>query len=285
MHSARFVDQSPAEVYATLLEEQTYLCSPRTMYRVLAEADEVRERRHQVRHPAYVKPELIATAPNQVWSWDITKLKGPVLYLYYSLYVGLIRFRGHLSKGGYDVQNGITHRGNTRAPSATTSWLGTMTPTTTAASAISRRPPCITAARRRSSTCVTAPASWAYAAHPERFVSGPPRPETLPTAVWINPPSKTTRQDAPGPTTGTPDDSQHAVVARPRPPLDRSSLHRVDGVESLQFMLNQVVSKTLTRPDRCVRRRVNAQRRRCRRRVPNDNINPSAALAIAAWPQ
>ena len=74
----------------------------------------------------------------------------------------------------------------------------------------------------------------AYAAHPERFVSGPPRPETLPTAVWINPPSKTTRQDAPGPTTGTPDDSQHAVVARPRPPLDRSSLHRVDGVESLQ---------------------------------------------------
>ena len=74
----------------------------------------------------------------------------------------------------------------------------------------------------------------AYVAHPERFVSGPPRPETLPTAVWINPPSKTTRQDAPGPTTGTPDDSQHAVVARPRPPLDRSSLHRVDGVESLQ---------------------------------------------------
>ena len=96
LHSARFVDQSPAEVYATLLEEQTYLCSPRTMYRVLAEADEVRERRDQVRHPAYVK------------------------------------------------------------------------------------------------------------------------------------------QDAPRPTTGTPDDSQHAVVARPRPPLDRSSFHRVDGVESLQ---------------------------------------------------
>ena len=68
MHSARFVDP-PAEVYATLLEEQTYLCSPRTMYRVLAEADEVRERRDQVRHPAYVKPELVASAPNQVWSW------------------------------------------------------------------------------------------------------------------------------------------------------------------------------------------------------------------------
>ena len=92
LHSARFVDQSPAEVYATLLEEQTYLCSPRTMYRVLAEADEVRERRDQVRYPAYVKPELVATAPNQVWSWDITKLKGPVPYLYYSLYVILDLF-------------------------------------------------------------------------------------------------------------------------------------------------------------------------------------------------
>ena len=92
LHSARFVDQSPAEVYATLLEEQTYFCSPRTMYRVLAEADEVRERRDQVRHPAYVKPELVATAPNQVWSWDITKLKGPVPYLYYSLYVILDLF-------------------------------------------------------------------------------------------------------------------------------------------------------------------------------------------------
>ena len=92
LHSARFVDQSPAEVYATLLEEQTYLCSPRTMYRVLAEADEVRERRDQVRHPAYVKPELVATAPNQVWSWDITKLKGPVPSLYYSLYVILDLF-------------------------------------------------------------------------------------------------------------------------------------------------------------------------------------------------
>ena len=82
LHSARVVDQSPAEVYATLLEvyatlleEQTYLCSPRTMYRVLAEADEVRERRDQVRHPAYVKPELVATAPNQVWSWWPAPLK------------------------------------------------------------------------------------------------------------------------------------------------------------------------------------------------------------------
>ena len=78
LHSPRFVDQSPTEVHATLLDEQTYLCSPRTMYRVLAAAHEVRERRAQARHPAYAAPELVATGPNQVWSWDITKLKGPV---------------------------------------------------------------------------------------------------------------------------------------------------------------------------------------------------------------
>ena len=86
LHSGRFVDQSPAEVHATLLEEQTYLGSVRTMYRVLAGEGEVRERRDQARHPVYTKPELVATAPNQVWSWDITKLKGPIPYLYYSLY-------------------------------------------------------------------------------------------------------------------------------------------------------------------------------------------------------
>ena len=92
LHSERFVDQSPAEVHATLLEEQTYLCSPRTMYRVLAAADEVRERRAQARHSVYTKPELVATGPNQVWSWDITKLKGPIPYLYYSLHVILDLF-------------------------------------------------------------------------------------------------------------------------------------------------------------------------------------------------
>jgi len=89
LHSERFLDQSPAEVHATLLEEQQYLGSVRTMYRVLAAADEVRERRDQARHPVYAQPELVATAPNQVWSWDITKLKGPIPYLYYSLYVVL----------------------------------------------------------------------------------------------------------------------------------------------------------------------------------------------------
>lgn len=75
LHSERFVDKAPSEVYATLLDEGRYYCSERTMYRILAANDEVRERRNQLRRPAYTKPELLATGPNQVWSWDITKLK------------------------------------------------------------------------------------------------------------------------------------------------------------------------------------------------------------------
>ena len=271
----------------------------------------MRERRDQVRHPAYVKPELVATAPNQVWSWDITKLKGPVPYLYYSLYVILDLFSryvvgwmvavnesAHLAerlieqtcaKQRIQPQQ-LTIHADRGAPMRSKlvallfsdlgiaashsrprvsndnpfseaqfrtvkyrpefpkrfgaleharaichdllawyndahhhSGLSYLTP----ADVHYGRAPAILDLRHRTRRV-------AYAAHPERFVSGPPRPETLPTAVWINPPSETTRQDAPGPTTGTPDDSQHAVVARPRPPHDRSSLHRVDGVESLQ---------------------------------------------------
>jgi putative transposase len=87
LRSERFMDQPPAEVYATLLDEEVYLCSVRTMYRILDGAEEVRERRNQLRHPAYAKPELLATAPNQVWSWDITKLLGPVKWTYFYLYV------------------------------------------------------------------------------------------------------------------------------------------------------------------------------------------------------
>jgi putative transposase len=89
LNSERFADQAPREVYATLLDEGTYLCSPSTMYRVLAEHAEVRERRDQLRHPAYIKPELLATRPNQVWSWDITRLLGPAKWTYYYLYVML----------------------------------------------------------------------------------------------------------------------------------------------------------------------------------------------------
>jgi len=87
LHEARFADQAPAEVYAALLDEGRYLCSERTMYRVLAENAEVRERRNQLRHPTYKAPELLATAPNQLWSWDITKLLGPQKWTYFYLYV------------------------------------------------------------------------------------------------------------------------------------------------------------------------------------------------------
>lgn len=89
LESERFQDSSPREVYAALLDEGVYHCSVSTMYRVLHEHGEVRERRNQARHPAYTKPELLATAPNQVWSWDITKLRGPSKWLYYYLYVML----------------------------------------------------------------------------------------------------------------------------------------------------------------------------------------------------
>jgi putative transposase len=87
LHTDRFVDKAPTEVYATLLDEGIYHCSVRTMYRILDDAGEVRERRDQARHPHYKAPELLATAPNQVWSWDITKLLGPVKWSYFYLYV------------------------------------------------------------------------------------------------------------------------------------------------------------------------------------------------------
>jgi len=87
LHTERFIDASPAETYATLLDEGTYLASERTMYRILASAGEVRERRNQRRHPAYARPELLATGPNKLWSWDITKLRGPARWTYFQLYV------------------------------------------------------------------------------------------------------------------------------------------------------------------------------------------------------
>jgi len=86
-HEKRFIDRAPREVFAALLDEGKYFCSVRTMYRILDKYKEVKERRNQLRHPKYHKPELLATEPNQVWSWDITKLKGPVKWTYYYLYV------------------------------------------------------------------------------------------------------------------------------------------------------------------------------------------------------
>ena len=87
LNSERFQDQAPREVYAALLDEGQYVCHWRTMYRILEANAEVRERRNQLRHPTYQKPELLATRPNELWSWDITKLLGPSKWTYFYLYV------------------------------------------------------------------------------------------------------------------------------------------------------------------------------------------------------
>ena len=97
LHQERFQDRSPAAVQATLLDEGQYLCSIRTMYRILEEEGESRERRDQLVHPPYQKPELLATAPNQLWSWDITKLLGPAKWTYFYLYVILDVFSRYVT--------------------------------------------------------------------------------------------------------------------------------------------------------------------------------------------
>ena len=103
LHSERFVDVSPEETYATLLDEGAYLCSTRTMYRILdAHHGGVRERRDQLTHPPYAKPELLAQRPNELWSWDISKLLGPAKWTYYYLYVILDVFSRYVV--GWAVQ-------------------------------------------------------------------------------------------------------------------------------------------------------------------------------------
>jgi putative transposase len=97
LHEERFQDRSPAAVQATLLDEGQYLCSIRTMYRILQQEGETGERRDQLVHPSYRKPELLATAPNQLWSWDITKLRGPVKWSYFYLYVILDVFSRYVT--------------------------------------------------------------------------------------------------------------------------------------------------------------------------------------------
>ena len=306
LHSERFVDQSPAEVQATLLEEQTYLCSTRTMYRILDAAEEVRERRAQARHPAYAKPELVATAPNQIWSWDITKLKGPIPYLYYSLYVILDLFsryvvgwmvaaheNAHLAQRLIEATCRKQHIG----PQQLTIHADRGAPMRSKLVALLFSDLGIEASHSRPRVSNDNPFSeaqfrtvkyrpdfpdrfgsieharaighdlfaWyndahhhsglsyltpadvhygraatilevrhhtrlaAYAAHPERFVQGPPRGETLPTAVWINPPAKVPGEDAPGTTIVTPADPQHGghkqtatASRRPGPLPDRA---------------------------------------------------------------
>jgi putative transposase len=104
LHSERFVDVSPEETYATLLDEGTYLCSPRTMYRILAaHHGGVRERRNQLTHPGYAKPELLAERPNELWSWDVSKLKGPAKWTWFYLYVILDVFSRYAV--GWTVQH------------------------------------------------------------------------------------------------------------------------------------------------------------------------------------
>ena len=310
LHSDRFVDQSPAEVHATLLEQQTYLCSPRTMYRVLAAAGEVRERRDQARHPAYAKPELVATAPNQIWSWDITKLRGPVAYLYFSLYVILDLFSRYVV--GWMVAAHESARLAERLIEATCHKQGIAPKQLTihadrGAPMRSKRVAelfadlGIAASHSRPRVSNDNPFSeaqfrtvkyrpefpdrfgsiqdaraighglfgWynnahhhsglryltpgdvhygraalilqvrhqtrlaAYAAHPERFVQGPPRLETLPEAVWINPPAKSTRQDAPGAALVTSDDPQHRVIFGSHVIVGNRPTVLVNSVESL----------------------------------------------------
>jgi putative transposase len=104
LHSERFADSSPAQVWATLLDEGRYLASERTMYRLLAaEHGRVRERRDHRAHPAYNRPELLASRPNELWTWDITKLLGPAKWTYYYLYVILDVFSRYVV--GWTVQH------------------------------------------------------------------------------------------------------------------------------------------------------------------------------------
>jgi transposase InsO family protein len=97
LHEERFQDCSPSQVYASLLDDGRYHCSIRTMYRLLDAEGENRERRDQLIHPPYRKPELLATGPNQLWSWDITKLRGPVKWSFYYLYVILDVFSRYVT--------------------------------------------------------------------------------------------------------------------------------------------------------------------------------------------
>jgi putative transposase len=307
LHSERFVDQSPAEVQATLLEEHTYLCSTRTMYRILDAAQEVRERRDQARHPVYARPELVATAPNQIWSWDITTLKGPIPYRYYSLYVILDLFSRYVvgwMVAAHDnarlaqrlieatcLKQGIgphqlTIHADRGAPMRSKLVAELFSALSIDAShsrpRVSNDNPFSEAqfrtfkyrpefpdrfgslehgrsvtrdlfawyndAHHHSGLSYLTPADVhygraaatlevrhrtrvaAYAAHPERFVQGPPRLEILPHAVWINPPAKSTDQDAPGATIVTPADPQHAGIngshVTLRTSIDRAHAHR-----------------------------------------------------------
>ena len=272
LNSDRFQDAAPRQVYATLLDEGTYLCSWRTMYRILDTHAEVRERRDQLRHPAYTKPELLATTPNQLWSWDITKLKGPAAWTYYYAYVildvysrcivGWMVMEGesaHLAeeliaqtcaKEGIEGETLTLHadRGSAMTSKTVALLLADLGVTKTHSrphvsndnpyseaqfKTLKYRPSypeqfgSLVDARvwmrsfvawyneehRHSGIGLLTPAmvhrgqavgvlaarqevmESAYAAHPERFVRGVPVVATLPSAVWINPPTTEPTQE------------------------------------------------------------------------------------------
>ena len=268
LYSQRFIDKAPREVYATLLDEGQYLCSVRTMYRLLGEDNTSKERRNQLRHPNYTKPELLATGPNQVWSWDITKLLGPQKWTYYHLYVILDIYsryvvgwmlahcesadlasrliRETVEKQGVSEDQLTIH--SDRGPSMASQTVAQLLATLGVVKSHSRphvsndnpfsesqfktmkyRPQfpkrfggfedALTHCRSffewyndehyHSGIGLLTPAVLhygeaekviedradvlqdAYAAHPERFVRGCPKPQALPTEVWINPPAPT----------------------------------------------------------------------------------------------
>ena len=308
LHAEPFCDRSPYEVHATLLERGRYLCAPRTMYRILARNHEVRERRNQLRHPNYAKPELVASGPNQVWSWDITKLKGPAKWVYYYLYVVLDIFSRYVvgwllaqhenaglaqrliretcTKQGVEPGQLILHadRGAPMTSKTLSQLLADLgVEKTHARPHVSDDNPF---SESQFKTLKYSPGfpdrfgspehardvsrmllSWynhehhhsallyltpalvhygradvvlaerhqvqlaAYREHPERFVNGPPRLQTLPPDVWINPPDKPTHQDAGGTTQTISDDlrvvpriNTYAPLTRPEAltPLDQS---------------------------------------------------------------
>ncbi len=314
LHSERFCDQSPAEVHATLLEEQTYLCAPRTMYRLLKQAHEVRERRDQLRHPHYTKPELVATGPNQVWSWDITKLKGPIKWAYFHLYVILDIFSRNVvgwlvahsesaclaerlieeTSAKQDIRPGKLTIHADRGAAMTSKAVALLfsdlgiegshsRPHTSDDNPFSEshfrtikyrpdfpdrfgslehaRQVCralftwYNTKHHHSSLAFLTPAAVhhgraeevlhdrhrvlldAYAAHPERFVKGPPQRQRLPSAVWINPPEKTAHQDPPRSTIASPDDPEvvppcRSYAASSNP--NAGPLHLVSSAQPLQ---------------------------------------------------
>jgi len=272
LNSDRFMDKAPREVYATLLDEGEYLCSVRTMYRILDENKAVRERRDQLKHPNYKKPELLATGPNQVWSWDITKLLGPQKWTYYHLYVILdiysryvvgwmLAHRESADLASRMIRQTVEKQGaredqltihSDRGPSMASQTVAQLLASLGVVKSHSRphvsndnpfsesqfktmkyRPEfpdrfggyedalghCRTFFKwyndehYHTGIGLLTPATLhygeaprvieareqvlksAYAQHPERFVRGCPKPQTLPTAVWINPPQTNTSDE------------------------------------------------------------------------------------------